>query len=620
MTQPEPTPDDAFAGSDEVRSAGPLPHARVESFDGPIPLELGGELPRLDVAYETYGTLSPQRDNVVLICHALTGDSHVASHSPDDEPGWWELLVGPGKAVDTDRFFVVCPNVLGGCRGTTGPNSTDPRTNKPFGPDFPDITVADMVDTQRRLLHRLGIQRLLAVVGGSMGGHMALCWAQRWPEEVRGVVALATSPRLTSQSLAFDIVGRNAIRQDPHFHDGQYYGRAQAPATGLAIARMLGHITYLSPIAMSEKFEATRNQPRDIQTDFEKEFSVGSYLAYKGQSFTERFDANSYITLSMAMDRFDLGSDVGALRKTFAKTSARWLVGSFTSDWLFPSFQSKQLVSALLRNDRPVSFCDIESSCGHDAFLLEDDLPAYGEMTRAFLDNLLPESLSNEQHSPTRLEGHAAASTAEAHAPTSIFHEAGRLDYDTLLGLIEPGQSVLDLGCGEGGLLARLAERGHRHLQGVEIDQHCILQCIRRGLDVVQRDINKGLAWFGDAQFDVVLLSQTIQTIYNVRRVMEEMVRVGRRCVVSVPNFGYYKLQDMIQQTGRTPEAALLHFKWFDTPNIRILTLKDFEDFCGQMSLVIHRQIALDTEAGREVPPEDDPNRNADIALFVISR
>jgi homoserine O-acetyltransferase/O-succinyltransferase len=620
MTDPTPSSDDAFVGSDEIRSAGPLPHVHVEHFDEPLELELGRHLPHVDIAFETFGRLSETRDNAVLLCHALTGDSHVASHGPDDEPGWWELMVGRGKPVDTDRFFVVCPNVLGGCRGTTGPNSVDPRTGKPYGQDFPAITVPDMVRTQRLLLQRLGIEQLLAVIGGSMGGHMALCWAQRYPTEVRGIVALATSPRLTSQSLAFDIVGRNAIRQDPHFHEGQYYDQPDAPATGLAIARMLGHITYLSPIAMSEKFEATRNQPRDIRTDFEKEFSVGSYLAYKGQSFTERFDANSYITLSMAMDRFDLGADVDALRESFADNSSRWLVASFTSDWLFPSFQSKQLVASLLRNDRPVSFCDIESSCGHDAFLLEDDLPVYGEMTRAFLANLLPTPPIDDPSLATPPDAQASPSTAEAHAPTSIFHEAGRLDYDTLLDLIEPGLSVLDVGCGEGGLLARLAERGHRNLQGVEIDQHCILTCIRRGLDVVQRDVNKGLTWFGEDQFDVVVLSQTLQTIYNVRRVMEEMVRVGRRCVVSVPNFGYYKLQDMIQQTGRTPEAALLHFKWYDTPNIRILTLKDFEEFCGQMNLTIHRRIALDTEAARQVPPQENPNRHADIAVFVVSK
>ena len=284
-----------FDSSDSVRSAVPLKYAQYVTFQEPLALEEGGSLPGVRVAYETYGTLSPAADNAVLICHALSGDSHVARHDADDTPGWWDLVVGPGKSIDTDRYFVICPNLLGGCRGTTGPNSVNPETGKPYGADFPIITVRDMVKVQKLLVEHLGIRRLRAVVGGSLGGQLALTWATQLPELVAGTIALATSPRLTSQAMAFDVVGRNAILRDPAYQDGQYYGSGPGPHVGLSIARMLGHITYLSREAMIEKFDAHRLQPRQVQTQFETRFSVGSYLAYQGDKFVERFDANSYL-------------------------------------------------------------------------------------------------------------------------------------------------------------------------------------------------------------------------------------------------------------------------------------------------------------------------------------
>ena len=253
-------------------------------------------------------------------------------------------------AIDTDQYFVICPNLLGGCRGTTGPGSINPATGKPYGRDFPTITLADMVDVERLLVDHLGVRQLRAVVGGSLGGHQALTWATRYPERVRGVIGLATSPRLTSQALAFDVVGRNAILRDPHFCGGQYYGRLDGPAVGLALARMIGHITYLSREAMREKFEADRFHPRDVAVEFEKKFSVGSYLGYQGAKFVERFDANSYVTLSLAMDLFDLGSTPEELARAFAPARCRWLIVSFSSDWLFPPDQSRDIVNALIAN------------------------------------------------------------------------------------------------------------------------------------------------------------------------------------------------------------------------------------------------------------------------------
>jgi homoserine O-acetyltransferase len=601
---------DVFTSSDSLRSARPLKYARCVHLPNPITLARGETLPNVTIAYETYGTLNPARTNAILICHAISGDSHVAQHNPQDDPGWWDLLVGPGKVIDTNRYFVLCSNILGGCRGTTGPNSVNPATGKPFGPDFPVITVQDMVDVQRMLLDHLGIEKLLAVVGGSLGGHQALCWATRYPHRVHTAVTLATSPHLTSQALAFDVVARNAILRDPHFCNGQYYDQPHRPDVGLAIARMLGHITYLSPQAMRAKFDNNKLEPHDVATEFEKKFSVGSYLAYQGHKFVERFDANSYITLSMAMDLFDLGRTRDELTANLVQSSCTWLVLSFTSDWLFPAFQSRQIVDALIAAGKRFSYCNVQSDCGHDAFLLPDNLPIYGEMIRAFLQ-------------------HAAGDGAAAHqtlhdqsnndSPTSIF-QPQRLDYDGILQLIEPSASVLDVGCGCGGLLASLAENGHPKLVGVELDESAILSCIRRGLDVIQADVEQGLPDFADQQFDYVVLSQTLQSIVRTDAVVNEILRIGKRGIVSFPNFAYHKIRRMLFEQGRSPgsDQGLLHFPWYETPNRRFLSILDWQEFCAAKNIRIHQAIYLDTEAGQTIT--DDPNANADTAIFVISR
>jgi homoserine O-acetyltransferase len=602
--------DKLFDSSDSVRTAKPLHHAQAVTFDGPVALELGGRLPNVTVCYETYGQLNAARDNAILVCHALSGDSHVAKHDESDDPGWWDILVGPGKPIDTDRFFVVCPNLLGGCRGSTGPGSTNPDTGLPYGRDFPVITVGDMVETQRRLADHLGVGRWLAVLGGSMGGHQTLLWATRHPDRVRGAIPIATSPRLTSQALAFDVVGRNAIRRDPCFHGGQYYDKPHGPDVGLAIARMIGHITYLSPAAMTQKFEANRLQPRDVAIEFEKTFSVGSYLGYQGAKFVERFDANSYMVITMAMDLFDLGDTPEKLAATLSSARCRWLVLSFTSDWLFPPEQSRDIVNALIANNAAVSHCNVQSDCGHDAFLLPNEFASYGEMIRAFVNNLAGSARPNGDFDD--------ADEPRGHSPTSIFHQR-RLDYERIVELIPAGASVLDLGSGRGGLLARVQKQNHHRHIAVELDEQAVLTCIRRGLDVVQADLNKGLRPFADQQFDCVVLSQTLQAVHDVEGVIADMLRVGRICIVSFPNFGFHKLRRMLADEGRSPKSAgVLHHEWFNTPNIRFFTIADFDDFCRQKSIHVHRRIALDTEASVEV--FEDPNLNADLAIFVISR
>jgi homoserine O-acetyltransferase/O-succinyltransferase len=342
--------------------------------DPPLELDCGRTLAPVTQAYETYGTLSPERDNAILIFHALSGDAHVAGyHSPEDKrPGWWDTMVGPGKAFDTNKYFVICANVIGGCKGSTGPLSINPATGRPYGPTFPILTLSDMVRAQERLVTHLGIEKLLAVAGGSMGGMMALDWAVRYPERVAAVLAIATTARITAQSIAFNEVGRQAITSDPNWNQGDYYGGPR-PESGLAVARMIGHITYLSDEQMHRKF-GRRLQDRDtLGYDFGTEFQVESYLRYQGNSFVRRFDANSYLYITKAIDYFDLANGHRSLVESLERARAAFLVVSFTSDWLFPTEQAKELVRALQANGLVTTFLEIRSNYGHDAFLLPSD-------------------------------------------------------------------------------------------------------------------------------------------------------------------------------------------------------------------------------------------------------
>lgn len=594
------------SSSDDQRSASPLPYAESWVCSQPLDLESGGTLSEVTVCFETWGSLDAERSNAVLICHALSGDSHVIRHHAEDDPGWWETLVGPGRPIDTERYFVICSNVLGGCRGTTGPNFINPESGTPYGADFPVVTVRDMVEVQKRLLDHLGIDRLRAVVGGSLGGLQALTLAVDFPARVGASFVIAAAPRLSSQGIAFDVVGRNSIRHDPHFENGQYYG-GPAPEAGLALARMLAHITYLSDESMRAKFDPTRLQPRAIDTGFESTFSVGSYLAHQGGRFVERFDANSYITLSTAMDLFDLGDSPEELRISLEPSTCRWLFLSFSSDWLYPPMASRQLVDALVAQSKAVSSCEIESTAGHDSFLLEDSMQLGGRMIASILAS---ESGLAE---PIRVPD-------EPHVdePTSIFF-AQRLDYEMILRLMPERASVVDLGCGNGELLSILRDRGHSPLLGVERDQEEVAECVARGLDAIHADLDQGVAAIPEKSFEVALLSQTLPSIIEVARVLDEIVRIGRRGIVSFPNFAHKPMREMFLREGRLPkEEGLYAHDWHDTPNRRFPSILDFEELCEQRGIRIVQSIYVDSNSGREIT--EDPNLNADLAVMVITR
>ncbi len=347
-------------------------------------LESGRSLGPLTLAYETYGHLNAARDNAILVAHALSGDAHVAGfHDAQDKaPGWWDVMVGPGKPLDTNRFFVICSNVIGGCQGSTGPSSVNPDTGEPYGLTFPVVTIKDMVNAQRALVDHLGIDRLYAVVGGSMGGMQVLEWAASYPERVRVALPIATTARLSPQAIAFDEVGRQAIMSDPEWRGGAYYGRS-LPVHGLSIARMIGHITYLSDASMHQKFGRRLQDKAEYGYEFVTDFQVESYLRYKGDSFVKRFDANSYLYITKAMDYFDLARERGSLRAALAEVQAKFLVVSFSSDWLFPPYQSREIVTALRQNGAEVIYTEIASDYGHDAFLLEAE--QLGRLISGFL-------------------------------------------------------------------------------------------------------------------------------------------------------------------------------------------------------------------------------------------
>lgn len=360
-------------------------------IDTPLTLECGRTIPAYDLMYETYGTLNAAKNNAVLVCHALSGHHHAAGkHTLDDKhPGWWDTCIGPGKPIDTNHFFVVSLNNLGGCNGSTGPASTNPDTGKPWGSDFPMFTIKDWVQSQAILSDKLGIQKWAAIIGGSMGGMQALQWALDFPDRLCHSVVIAGAPKLSAQNIAFNEVARQSILTDPDYHDGHFYEHDTLPKQGLTLARMLGHITYLSDDAMKQKFGRDLRSGR-FHYGFDVEFQVESYLRHQGAAFSKRFDANTYLLMTKALDYFDPARDFNdSLDEAMAHTRCKFLIMSFSSDWRFPPSRSMEMVNALMRTSKPVSYANIETDKGHDAFLL--DIPDYTRLLKAYLGNVAKE-------------------------------------------------------------------------------------------------------------------------------------------------------------------------------------------------------------------------------------
>ena len=549
--------------------------ARLEAPPGGFKLEKGGVLPFIDVAYETAGTLSAARDNVVLVCHALTGDAHVSGRRPWESAasGWWSDMVKDGGGIDTSRYFVVCANVLGGCMGTTGPSSIDPETGEPWGSRFPEITVADIVDTHVALMRKLGFGRIHAVVGGSFGGMQALCMAVRHPDFAEKTVVIASGASLTSQALAFDVVGRNAIEQDPDFRGGDYYG-GERPDAGLALARELAHITYLSGEMMKKKFgRRRRDGVRAGGACGESVFEVESYLRHQGVKFIGRFDANSYLRICAAMDDFDLEKQAGGdLAKAFSPVRSRALVVALDGDWLFLPRQSDALVRALVAAGKDVSGFCLDAPSGHDSFLIHID-----ELSRVIGGFLL--------RKPSR-------------PPTALDPELLR-DYEALEGMIPEGaRTVLDVACGDGTLLDFIAARRPSvDGTGIDISVPRAVRTLRSAHNVLLADADKGLSTIPDDSFDCAILSESLQVMLRPDRVLEELLRVAPVAIVSFPNFGMWKIPATLLFRGRMPVTKRLPYRWYDTPNIHLCTVKDFLELCREKGVVAEKVLYLSTLA-----------------------
>ena len=547
---------------------------------GGFRLECGQSLPELQIAYETYGSLTQARDNVIFVCHALSGDAHAAGHYDDPEKtrGWWDDMIGPGKGIDTSHYFVICANILGGCKGTTGPSSINPATGKPYGSAFPRITIGDIVDAHLRLLQHLGIEQVAATVGGSMGGMQVLDWAIRHPATARHCICIAAGTSLSAQALAFDVVGRGAITSDPNWHGGDYYETGQTPAAGLAQARQIGHITYLSRHMMSAKFGRERRDSDagsvpvdDGERGFRSDFQVGSYLEYQGEKFVGRFDANSYLHIARAMDEYDLVERFGSLDAAFSPIQAKTLVVALSEDWLFPPEQSVEISHALLRAGKHVSYCRLHAPHGHDAFLV--DIKHLSEAIRAFL--------------PWVKHADRQASPAQPRVLPEVLGNATVSELSVLCNMVWGGERILDLGCGDGWLLSKLTAGDTAHGLGVDIDIEHVIRVIDKGHDAFQSDIDAGLAMIPDRQYDYAILSETLQVVRKPRFVLREMLRVAGAGIVSFPNFGKWTHRLHLWCRGRMPKGGALPFEWYDTPNIHLFTLRDFVSLCREEGIHI---------------------------------
>lgn len=610
---------------------------RLALPEGGLVLDSGARLAVVDVAYETYGALRPEGDNAVYICHALSGHAHAAGvHEPpdvEDPVAWWDRMIGPGKGIDTNHYFVVCANVLGGCKGTTGPASINPETGVPYGSAFPAIGVGDIVTVHRLLLEALGVRRLAAVVGGSFGGMQALEWAVRYPDMLDRCIVIASSASLTAQALAFDIVGRKAIMFDPDWQGGDYYGTGRRPDKGLSLARKVGHITYLSREIMTARFgrEKWTTEPvgggEAVAGDESRlnKFQVQTYLEHQGEKFTRRFDANAYLQITRAMDEYDVAGRFGSLEAACARIRAKILVVAVSSDWLFPPEQSTLLANALLRAGKQVSYCLLTAPHGHDAFLV--DVEHLSEAIRGFLPWVGGGGGARGCESPlARAARPPRTVRAGRHASLRSSREAVdgdhvRREFAAIAGMVRPGSRILDLGCGSGTLMTLLARERQVSAVGVEIDIRHVLDVIDEGLDIFQADIDGGLAMVPDGAYDYAVLSETLQVVKRPRFVLAEMLRVAREGIISFPNFGHWHHRGSLCLRGRMPKGQALPYEWFDTPNIHLFTLRDFQALCRADGIAILQTVHMTEDApSRLLVAAGLPNLGAESVLVRITR
>ncbi len=554
-------------------------------------LAQGGVLKEIEVTYEISGRMAPDRSNVIFICHALTGDAHVAGIRPgESEPdGWWEGMVGEGRGIDTRYYCVICANILTGCKGTTGPSSINPATGEPYGSAFPSVLVRDIVDVHYKFLRQLGIERLLAVVGGSFGGMQVLDFTIRYPDFVGRALVIAAASSLNAQALAFDIIGRRAITEDPRWRLGNYYASYRKPKLGLGQARRLAHITYLSEASMADKFgrarrrewiEASELAKLKARLRFRTTFEVESYLDHQARKFIQRFDANSYLHITRAMDEFDLREEYGSLEAAFAQVTAPMLIVSLSGDWLFTPEQSEEIVKALLVQGKEVSYFHLKAPAGHDAFLTHID--QLSEVVHAFLPWV---------------------GAPSAPALESAEHRAANVTHDAVVALVPPGSRVLDLGCGSGTLLRRLQREKEVYGTGLEIDFAGAQATLDGGSHVlldIPDDERAGtgegtLGLVPDDSFDLVVLNETLQVMRRPDQVIGEVLRVAQHAVVSFPNFGYLPTRLKLLFSGRMPKNRHLPYDWYDTPNIHLFTYRDFIHLCRRHNIVIREVRYLST-------------------------
>ena len=536
-------------------------YMKLDLPEGGFRFASGGVLKEITVAYEECGAPIGE-DNVIYICHALTGDAHVAGVKPGETKpsGWWEGMVGPGRAIDTDRYHVVCSNVIGGCSGTTGPMSIDPDTGKPYGSTFPHYTFDEAVDIFRMLLRQLGVKRLAAVIGGSYGGIQAINWITRYPDEMDKAILVATSASLNTQALAFDVMGKNSITENPLWNGGDYYltGDGKGPKNGLASARQLAHISYLSREHLQDKFQrrlqdnfvnAPEADRRERDRLFKTYFQIESYLDYQAKKFVDRFDANSYLHIVGAMDRADPCDTFGSLDAAFARVKAKCLVVSYSGDVLFTEWQSREITSALIKAGKSVSYCHLDYGIGHDAFLTHID--ELSKLVGGFLGN----------------------------RRTKVMKWQERL-YRNIVRMVPQGAHIVDIGCGDGTLLNVLRDRKGAKGDGIEIDVDQFAEALADGHDMFWDDADDGLDAFPDGHYDTAVVSDTLQEVKNPRMLLSEALRIAKEAVVTFPNFAAYRIRLTLAFTGRLPVSKALPFEWYDTPNIHCITLKDFRRLC----------------------------------------